>query len=112
MTYVWSADIDSILSVGCYLAPHGIKNWALRKEDALLAISSLADLGIPVMGGDVYIMSGDGLKSSYDNWHINRRSEETDDEYLKRSIFLSLDYLYSCEAASGDALFAIVPGAG
>ncbi len=110
MAYVWSADVDPILSVGHYLISYGIKNWALNRGDALLAINALANLEIPILGGDVYVSSGGRIKSSYDNWHVNKNAGESDDEYLKRSVFLSMDYVNSYESSFGDALFAMVPG--
>ncbi|ASC94983.1 TPA: Imm40 family immunity protein [Pseudomonas aeruginosa] len=107
MSVIWSQQIDSILSSGISLEYAGIKNWALRRDDALRAICELEDLGVPILGGDVYQLVGEYAEQTYDSWYCNHEVGESDLAFLKRSSDKARVYI--CNYLVDGALFAIVP---
>jgi hypothetical protein len=64
---VYSDKVDSILSAGVWLGPHH-RNWALKREQALTAISCLRDAYCIVLGGDVLNGPDKNYSHTYDNW--------------------------------------------
>ncbi|MDD5276208.1 MAG: Imm40 family immunity protein [Methylovulum sp.] len=109
MKIFWSSEIDPILSVGRSLEDVGVRNWALRREDALVALTKLAEIGVAVLGGDVYSVSGGGVESNYDNWYCNRGKPESDSAFVERSIAAAMNYIANYRAEEEAVLFAIVP---
>ncbi|TBV02304.1 Imm40 family immunity protein [Stutzerimonas kirkiae] len=107
MSVIWSEQIDSILSCGASLDCVGIKNWALRRDDAIRAINELEALGVPVLGGDVYQLLDGGAEQTYDNWYCDQEFGELDSVFLKRSLDRAKSYICNCSISG--ALFAIVP---
>jgi hypothetical protein len=107
MNVVWSVDVDEILSQGIYLDSVGVKNWALDRFATLNAISKLCDIGVPISGGDVYIVINRKIEGTYDNWYCDRLDGEVALDFAKRSAEKAIDYVkgYNSEAA----LFTIVP---
>lgn len=60
---------------------------ALTREEALETVRFYAELEIPILGGDVFYLDKEGkIDWTYDNWYFMRTVEESDVEYLKRSI--------------------------
>jgi hypothetical protein len=111
MENIWSVDVDSILSIGRSLENLGIRNWALERNDALAALQRLAEIEVPVLGGDVVVAKNGSLEISYDNWYCNRMREETDLAFLSRSIEVAREFILQYQAKSDvKYLFAIVPG--
>ena len=109
--FVWSKEIDDLFAQGRYLGDIGIKNWALLQEQALNVIARLELLGVPILGGDVYYLSGKKLQPALDNWYINRERQESLSDFVTRSITVSRDYVRHFRPRSGDvALFVIIPG--
>ena len=106
---IWSNEIDSILSVGRSLPDIGIRNWALSRGEALVALAKLVEIEIAVLGGDVYSIIDGSLETNYDNWYCNRDELESDSAYLKRSVAVAKDYITNYKAPEGSVLFAIVP---
>ena len=109
MEYIWSEEIDSILSVGRSLTNIGVRNWALGRQAALIGLEQLSAIGVAVLGGDVYAVSGENVESNYDNWYCNRNSGEADADFVERSITKARNYITDYQAATGNVLFAIVP---
>lgn len=107
MSSIWSDSIDPIFAVGHGLESVGVRNWALTRGDALLALQRLRDLGVAVLGGDVYILSDAGVESNCDNWYCDPRAEESAADFLNRSIDRARCYV--SDYRSETALFAIVP---
>ncbi|MFC5473993.1 Imm40 family immunity protein [Paraherbaspirillum soli] len=102
-------EIDSILSVGRSLENIGVRNWALEQEAALAALDQLSAIGVAVLGGDVYAVSGSNVESNYDNWYCNRESNETEIDFIKRSVAKAKSYIANYQITAGSVLFAIVP---
>lgn len=109
MEHIWSAEIDSVLSVGRSLESIGVRNWALEPRAALNALKQLSSIGVAVLGGDVYAVSGINVESNYDNWYCNRDSGETAVDFVERSIAKARSYITNYQARAGSVLFAIVP---
>ena len=105
---IWSKQVDAILGVGHSLEAEGIRNFALRRTDALNALDQLEVLGIPVAGGDVFVDQCGRLKMNYDNWFCNSIPGESHSEYARRSIARARDYIQRYQVS--DAYFALVPG--
>ena len=109
MEKFWSSEVDPILSTGRSLEDVGVSNWALNREDALAALTKFAEIGIAVLGGDVYSINGRFVESNCDNWYCNRNELESDSDFAKRSIGAARDYVMNYKALKGAVLFAIVP---
>jgi Immunity protein 40 len=106
---VWSHAIDRVLSIGISLQDIGIRNWALDREHARDAVSLLAEMGVPILGGDVYVLCDGVPESTYDNWYCDRAPLESESEYLLRSKECALRYIGDYLQSSPDVLFAVVP---
>lgn len=107
MRHIWSEQVDAILAAGRSLDGAEVRNWALAREDALLALEQLREIGVVVLGGDVYVVSGDAVVPSYDNWHCDQGDGESAADFLNRSIDSARNYISSY--GSADAMFAMVP---
>ena len=109
MEKFWSSEVDPILGVGRSLKDIGVRNWVLSREDALAALAKLAEIGIAVLGGDVYSVNGRFVESNCDNWYCNRDELESDSAYVERSIAAARSYIVNYRAPEGAVFFAIVP---
>jgi hypothetical protein len=103
----WNERVNEILKSGRSLANLGVRNFALSRAGSLIALSLFQAAGIAVLGGDVYLLDSNSIEATYDNWHCDQGSSESDEEFLKRSITISKDYIQSYSIPN--ALFAIVP---
>ncbi len=108
MEYIWTAEVDRILSRGISLESEGIRNWAMTEPLAISAINEIAELGIPILGGDIYVSNIGRLQLTYDNWYCNKRDSENFNEYVARSQQTAISYIR--KYAKPTILFAIVPG--
>jgi hypothetical protein len=107
---IWSKEVDSVLSMGISMDSLGVKNWALTRGQALEAIHHLSSIHIAILGGDVVTEERNCLAPTYDNWYCNRVSEESDDDYVRRSAEVARRYVQDYrETLARRALFAIVP---
>lgn len=109
MQNIWSREIDFILNNGVLLKNNGVHNWALSREAALIALEQLSAMSVAVLGGDVYLMTAEGLKVSYDNWYCNRETAESEKNYVMRSIATAVRYIKNYQEPSNNAFFAIIP---
>jgi hypothetical protein len=83
MNVIWSEQIDTVLSCGISLEHLGVRNWALRRDDALRAIYELQALGISILGGDVYQLVGEITEQTYDRWYCDQAPDESDSVFFK-----------------------------
>lgn len=67
MPVVFSEKADLILSAGVWLGPDH-HNWALTKEQALIAIGCLRDANFILLGEDVLNGPDKNYSHTYDNW--------------------------------------------
>ncbi|ABX03821.1 MAG TPA: hypothetical protein DEF47_03715 [Herpetosiphon sp.] len=78
---------------GILLSELGTQEYALDQQDAMNAIVIIEDLAIPILGGDVYLQSLEGIEISYENWSINRQPGESLDNYVRRSCAYTRNYI-------------------
>ncbi|MGI9279050.1 MAG: Imm40 family immunity protein [Endozoicomonas sp.] len=90
---VWSKDIKQAICCGVSLESLGINNWALTKQQALSALEYFKIKKAIVLGGDVCSIKGQNPELNYDSWHCDRNSNETLDDFSKRSILVATDYI-------------------
>jgi hypothetical protein len=109
MKKIGSSEVDKILSTGRLLDEVGVHNWALSRDDALAALTKFAEMGIAVLGGDVYFVNNAVVELSYDNWYCNRDEHESDFAYVERSIVAARSYIEKYNCLDRKVLFAIVP---
>ena len=95
--------IDELLKKGHSLHEAGINNWAFLKKDALEVLNRFEELNVFILGGDVYVLSYDFFQPNYDDWHCNRFSNETDIEFLKRSIKIAKEFIMNYNIAYTEA---------
>ena len=109
MNVIWSESIDAVLNVGVPLHDIGISNWALSREEALNAISQLAQNKVAVLGGDVYVVSLNSFEHNYDNWFCDKQNEESEFEFLERSIGQARSYIKNYNDQMENVRFSLVP---
>ena len=110
MDTIWSQKSDAILKVGRSLEDIGIRNWALTLEQALIALDQFEVEGIAILGGDVYELQEGALQSNYDNWHCDKRPNESKSDFMARSIARARAYITNYKGNQGvQYFFAIVP---
>jgi hypothetical protein len=109
MDVIWTAEIDSILKIGFSLEELGVRNWALKRDDALQALVQLSSMRIAVLGGDVYMALGDSIEPKYDNWYCNPEPTESDEDFIVRSVTMAKNYITNYPSPQNLLLFTLVP---
>lgn len=109
MNKTWSNKIDEVLSIGTPLHAFGVNNWALSRDQALDALDSLEELGVVVLGGDVYLETNKGIRSNRDNWHYDSDVNESHSRTIHQSIEKAREYIARYRTPA--ALFVLVPHA-
>ncbi|HET9825991.1 MAG TPA: Imm40 family immunity protein [Chitinophagaceae bacterium] len=110
MEIVWSDRIDEVLRVGRQLNAIGLRNWALTKPQALIALEKFSEFGIPVLGGDVYENIEGVIRPNYDSWHCDPLSDEDKVNFIKRSISTAERYIQAYPIKDPNKIFfALVP---
>ena len=85
---------DTFLSTkGFSLSELGTNEYALLRQDAITATFIIEDLGIPILGGDVYLQNPEGIDITYENWSIRHQINETLDKFVLRSCIYTRDYI-------------------
>jgi immunity protein 40 of polymorphic toxin system len=105
-------DYDQLLDEkGISLQSPGLRERALRRDDALNAISLLSARNVEVLGGDVYLLREGKIRVAYANWSVKRLADESDNDYRKRSWERAREYIRSYPNAPDPAdipIFVIV----
>ena len=103
--------VNEILKVGVSLESIGVKNWALSKEDAVKVLDKFYELQIPILGGDVCENINGVIQYNYDNWYCDRRPNESQLDFVNRSITQARDYINNYNSDNIENIFfAFVPG--
>jgi hypothetical protein len=108
MDQIWSRTADQILSSGEFLGDAGVRNWALTRQEALVAIAELGSEGIAVLGGDVYKRDRAVFVAIGDGWHCDRDAEEDSETFVDRSVEAARKYVERYPG-SDETYFALVP---
>jgi hypothetical protein len=96
---------------GVSLQSFGVRDIALRREDAALALKYLREASVPVLGGDVYFQRDSRLELAYANWHCDANAGEPPGDYLSRSVVAAEQYIRRFpDHPDVTPLFAIVAG--
>lgn len=77
------------------LEEFGINNVAFPREQALLLVDVFKKYGLSILGGDVYMKTGSAIVITYDNWYCDKRVNESDGDFLKRSCDEAKSYISS-----------------
>lgn len=111
MKTFWSEKIDEILKTDFPLSEIGVNNWALTKDEALIALGKLMEIEIPILGGDVCELNNGIIKYNYDNWYCNRIENESEMEFVIRSHDKAVEYITNYSSSnSNNIYYTIVPG--
>ncbi len=110
MKMVWSDTIDNLLKNGLSLKEIGVNNWALRKNDALKVLQKFEEMQVAILGGDVCELKDGIIQYNYDSWHCDRLKEESDHDFVMRSIQDTKRYIEVYTVTNDDKIFfAFVP---
>jgi len=95
-----------LIRVGYNLELIGLNEMAWKKNDVIKVIDFLTSKGYAILGGDVYLISGDGVESTYDSWYINKSANQS---FLEETRKRAFEYIsqYS-ENNVGEYLYSIV----
>lgn len=96
----------SILGEGKKLDVLGVNEYAFSFDNIKKIIEILKEKEIPILGGDVYLLSDEKIYSTYDSWYMNKSDEK--DFFLKsyeKTISYISDYINDSE---GQFVFSIV----
>jgi hypothetical protein len=99
-----------VLAVGEWLGASGIRNWALTRQEALTALDALERDGIGILGGETYDVAPNKTFPNKDGWHCDRRTGESDQQFLERSLAVARNYVRTYRVGEEDRIrFGIVP---
>ncbi len=71
----------------------GVVGTAYTRDEALLIAKEYRNTGIPILGGDVYLLEKRGIKSTSDSWYCDRNKSENLNDYITRSYNVADDYI-------------------
>lgn len=97
--------IDELLKKGYPLLEIGINNRAFSKKDAMEILNRFEELKVSILGGDVFELTNNIFQPNYDNWYCNRLSNETDIQFLKRSVKIAQDYIMNYDVTDPSQIF-------
>jgi hypothetical protein len=89
----------------------GTLDWALKKEDALVAAKILHSASIPILGGEIITEMNGKFRHLGEGWHSDQQKDETLDDFVQKSFTETVDYITkSSEDNSGNYYYILVPG--
>jgi len=109
MKTIWEPKIDVILAKGTWLGNIGVNNWALSREIALKVLGELHEMGVTVLGGDVYTSTGKVLCPTRDNWYFEPNPMSCKEAKLEASITKSKNYINNYHYGAKEVYFALIP---
>lgn len=103
-------DYEQILAAkGVSLGKLGLREVALRREDALDAIQAFRESSLPILGGDVYFEQQGNVEPAYANWYVDRHDGESREEFADRSCSRAEKYIADFPGTDKQPLFVLVP---
>ena len=75
------------------ISPMGVNSVAFTKENALLIVKKIREENIPILGGDVCLISNGEIQYTADNWSFSKKDDETLRQFIERSYLGTIDYL-------------------
>jgi hypothetical protein len=95
---------------GVSLGRLGLREVALRREDALGAIRVLRESSVPILGGDVYFEHQGSIEPAYANWYVDRQDAEPRKDFADRSCSKAESYVAGFpKGTDKQPLFVLVP---
>jgi Immunity protein 40 len=89
----FTEEANRILESGFSLSNIGIENWALSKEQALVALEDLTKLNATVLGGDVVQFVQNVPRLTYDNWFCEIEDGESTMAFAIRSLVVAKSFI-------------------
>lgn len=106
MQYNVMKEVENILKSGLSLKEEmGVNNWAFHKTEALNVLNELLKLQVPILGGDVCEKIDDVIQYNYDNWHCDRVKNESENDYIERSIRHTQKYIENYPKKDSENIF-------
>ena len=101
--------IEHIFSnYGHSLSEVGVEGFGLDKNHALILCDFLHLSHFLILGGDVYKINEGEIEITYDNWFINRKKEDSYEEYLNRTYEYSKYFIENYADSNSNAIFNII----
>jgi hypothetical protein len=100
----------NLLDFGIPLNEHGINEIAWRYENVFDVIDILIQNKYSILGGDVYIIKGNEIESTYDNWYIEKSETDNQEAYLIKSRDKAISYIknYNSNNNNPSIVFVLV----
>ena len=87
-----------IIVCGIPLFCIGVNNWALTKDQALMALDIFKEQGVAIIGGDIFTICNGQPKHTYDSWFCEeKKDEETNSEFISRCFTYTRNYIMNYE---------------
>ena len=86
----------------------GLREVALKRNDALAAVDLLRKASRSISGGDVYFKHGNKIEIAYANWHSDPKADENPEQFMQRSCFETKDYIEKFPDSESLPLFVLV----
>ena len=87
----------------------GFNELAWYGKDAIKAIEYLSNKGTLILGGDVYIISKQKIKLTYDNWYYMPTESRTQQENIDAAKEKAISYIQHFIRKNGnDYLYSII----
>tara|TARA_R110002095_G_scaffold183233_1_gene160421 strand:- start:320 stop:694 length:375 start_codon:yes stop_codon:yes gene_type:complete len=103
-------EIEALLRRGMWMGKDGPPSWALTVDQLNAVLDKLQQLGVPILGGDLYEHVGGVLRSAYMSWYSDLKADETEAEYACRSVAETREYLKSIAEIANKYLYVAVIG--
>jgi hypothetical protein len=84
---------QQLVAKGISLQELGLREVGLLRADALHAVELLRASSVPILGGDVYFIKGEGVEQAFANWHTDRHHGEGRWEFAERSCRQTTKYI-------------------
>jgi hypothetical protein len=95
--------VRRILEVGRSLTEHVSNNWALTRAQVLVAIDSIEHESRVLLGGDVWLASGNALSPTGDSWHFEPNPERPHSNDVRDSVAKARAYVTAYPDRDGGA---------
>jgi hypothetical protein len=86
----------------------GVREFAWPRGKALEVVSALEGTAWAILGGVVLVLREGVSTRRYDNWHSDRRSDETCSDFVKRSHLETHSYIERYPEGNADVSYVLV----
>ena len=71
----------------------GVTDVGLSPPDAIVAVALAREDGVPILGGDVYVLERGRMRPAHANWCTDPLEGESESEFARRSWVQSEEFL-------------------